>query len=71
MRNLVGDKCIFCAQFLIIGAKITTTGVLFRKAERNEMAGKKRKLAFEFMRELAIADQFTINERKRLHLGIL
>ena len=41
----MGESLIFCAQFLIIGAKITTTGVLFKNADKKEIAGRKRKLA--------------------------
>ena len=42
MSNLVAGCFIFSAQRLSMGAKITTTGVLLRKAEMNEMVGSMR-----------------------------
>ena len=42
----MGGSFILRAQFLIIGAKITTTGVLLKNAEINETTGKKRRFTF-------------------------
>ena len=42
MRNFVGESRWRSAQRLIIGAKITTTGVLLRKAEMKATAGSMR-----------------------------
>ena len=39
MSNLVGDTLCCSAHRLIMGAKMTTTGVLLRKAEMKETAG--------------------------------
>ena len=44
IRNFAGGSFIRLAQFLMIGAKITTTGVLFRKAEMKAMTGRTRRL---------------------------
>ena len=40
MRNFVCDSPTFLAQFLMMGAKMTTTGVLLRKADNAAMVGK-------------------------------
>ena len=45
MRNLVHDKPTFFAQFFTIGAKMTTTGVLFKKAEKALTTGSRRSWA--------------------------
>ena len=46
IKNLVAGMRTDSAQRLIIGAKITTTGVLLRKAETKEIAGSIRACAF-------------------------
>ena len=45
IRNFVHDRPIFFAQFFTIGANITTTGVLFRKAENALTMGRRRSWA--------------------------
>ena len=46
IKNLVAEIQTDSAQRLIIGAKITTTGVLLRKAETKEITGSIRACAF-------------------------
>ena len=46
IKNLVAGMRTDSAQRFIIGAKITTTGVLLRKAETKEIAGSIRACAF-------------------------
>ena len=47
IRNLVAGSFTDSAQRFIIGAKITTTGVLFRKAEIKEIVGNMRSCALK------------------------
>ena len=47
IRNFVAGSLTESAHRLMMGAKITTTGVLFRKAEMKEMVGSIRSWALK------------------------